>query len=888
MMKELTYKMAQPAISQLVYRDTALPIDVRVSDMVARMTLEEKISQMGFTAPEVKRLGISAHNWWNECLHGLGRAGTATVFPQAIGLGATWNPDLVHRVAMVTSDEARAKHHEAQRRDMGQMYTGLTYWSPNVNIFRDPRWGRGQETYGEDPYLTASVGVAFIKGLQGDDPQYLKLAATAKHYAVHSGPEHSRHHFDAAASEQDMRETYLPAFEACVKAAKVASVMGAYNRVNGEPACASPTLLEQILRREWGFDGYVVSDCGAILDIYAHHKVVDTPEEAAALAVKNGCELNCGEVYHALLDAVAQELITEDQIDLAVKRLLTARFRLGMFDPPDQVPYAQIPYTAIDAPAHRQLALQTAREAIVLLKNDERLLPLSKDLRAIAVIGPNADDVKSLLGNYHGTPAEPVTPLEGIRRKVAPTTKVYYAQGCAFADGIPPLDVISSDCLRPADASAGTTGLSAAYYGEANFEGEPLLRRVDPAVDFVWKDTSPLNGRWGDPFAIRWTGYLVPPAGGVYTLGVEGFNGYSLYLDGELIISRDDIHHPVRVTKPVTLEAGRRYHVRLDHVSRGLDPQIKLLWSMPGVDYEARAIEAAKNADVVVLAMGLSPWLEGEEMPAKGNGFAGGDRTDIALPRPQAALIKQIHALGKPVVLVLLNGSAVAVSWEAEHIPAIVEAWYPGQASGDAIADVLFGDYNPAGRLPVTFYRSVDDLPPFEDYRMEGRTYRYFRGKPLFAFGHGLSYTAFEYSSLQIDRASVEAGGEVVVSFDVTNTGDRAGDEVAQLYTRRAAASGPSKTLAGFTRIALQPGERKTLAFTLHTHQLAVYDDAAQCVVLPGRVEVMAGGASDDLPLAGQFEITGRASVPADKVFFSQTEVSNHPEITPQVLGRIV
>jgi beta-glucosidase len=839
------------------------------------MTLEEKISQMVHDAPAIERLDVPEYNWWNECLHGVGRAGIATVFPQAIGLAATWNPDLMHQIATVISDEARAKHHEAVRRGIREIYTGLTFWSPNINIFRDPRWGRGQETYGEDPYLTAQMGVVFVEGLQGDDPRYLKLVATPKHYAVHSGPESDRHHFDARVDERDMRETYLPAFEACVKEAKAACVMGAYNRLNGEPCCASPTLLQKILRQEWGFDGYVVSDCGAIVDIYAHHKVVNTSEQAAALAVKTGCELNCGEVYPALLDAVQQGLISEDIIDRAVKRLFTARFRLGMFDPPEQVPYTQIPYEIIDSPEHRELALRAARESIVLLKNEDGLLPLRKDLDSIAVIGPNADDLQALLGNYSGTPVKAVTPLEGIRKKISPSAKLYYAPGCELVDGIPQLEAIPSTHLRPADADANEMGLTADYYDNPKFEGEPVLSRVDPAIDFIWKDTTPLAGQLGDGFAVRWTGFLVPPASGVYSLGVSGFSKYNLYLDDDLIAEYEDIHYPVLKTKEVELEAGRFYSIRLDYVSQGLDPQVQLLWSPPGVDHEAGALEAAEKADVVIAVMGLSPRLEGEEMPVKVEGFVGGDRTDITLPRPQEELLRQIYALGKPVVLVLLNGSVLAVNWAAEHIPAIVEAWYPGQAGGDAIADVLFGDYNPAGRLPVTFYKSVEHLPPFEDYQMEGRTYRYFCGEPLFPFGHGLSYTTFEFDKLHIDQPEVKVGGKIAVRADVTNTGDRTGDEVVQLYVRHrdATVTRPVKELKGFKRITLHPGERKTVTFTLHTHQLGLYDEAMQFVIQPGLIEVMVGNASDQLPLTGTFEIVGRSADIADKVFFSDVNV---------------
>jgi len=837
------------------------------------MTLEEKISQMVFDAPAIERLGTPAYNWWNECLHGVGRAGVATVFPQAIGLAATWNPDLMHQIATVISDEARAKHHEAARRGIREIYTGLTFWSPNINIFRDPRWGRGQETYGEDPYLTAQMGVSFVKGLQGDDPRYLKLVATPKHYAVHSGPESNRHSFDAQVNERDLRETYLPHFEACVKEAGAYSIMGAYNRTNGEACCASRTLLQKILRDEWGFDGYVVSDCGAIRDIWKYHKLVETPAEAAALAVKEGCDLNCGETYPALLAAVEQGLIEEAAINQAVRRLFTARFRLGMFDPPEQIPYAKIPYEVIDSPEHRALALRAARESIVLLKNEGNLLPLPKDLASIAVIGPNADDLQVLLGNYSGTPAKAVTPLDGIRKKLSSSAKLYYAQACGLADGVPPLEVIPATHLYPAGADANETGLRAAYYDNPKFEGEPVLNQVDRVIDFIWKDTTPLTGQWGDSFAVRWTGFLVPPASGTYRLGVNGFSAYSLYLDGELVVDYQDIHHPVLKTGEVELEAGRFYSLQLDYVSQGLDPQVQLLWSPPGVSHEDRALEAAEKADVVVAVMGLSPRLEGEEMPVKVGGFVGGDRTDIQLPRPQEELLRQIHVLGKPVVLILLNGSALAVSWAAEHIPVIVEAWYPGQAGGDAIADVLFGDYNPAGRLPVTFYKSVEDLPPFEDYQMEGRTYRYFREEPLFAFGHGLSYTTFEFDNLHIDPPQVQVGGQVAVSVDVTNTGDRTGDEVVQLYVRHPYATvlRPIKELKGLKRITLEPGERKTVTFTLHTYQLGYYDEAVRYVVQPGTVEVMVGCSSEHLPLTGALEIIGQTTDAGDdKVFFSR------------------
>ncbi|MBN1995869.1 MAG: glycoside hydrolase family 3 C-terminal domain-containing protein [Anaerolineae bacterium] len=856
------------------YQDVRLSIEKRVADLVSRMTLAEKVSQMLFDAPAIERLDVAKHNWWNECLHGVGRSGVATVFPQAIGLAATWNPNLIHRMAIATSNEARAKHHATARRSIREIYTGLTFWTPNVNIFRDPRWGRGQETYGEDPYLTACMGVAFVKGIQGDDPKYLKLAATPKHYAVHSGPEPERHHFDAQVSEREMREFYLPAFEACVKEARAVSIMGAYTRANGEPCCASPTLLEKILRREWGFDGYVVSDCWAIIDIYQHHRVVKTPEEAAALAVKAGCDLNCGSTYPALLDAVDQGLIDEATIDQAVKRLFTARFRLGMFDPPEQVPYAQIPFEVIDSPEHRALALQTTRESIVLLKNENQTLPLPKNLKSMAVIGPNADSLPALLGNYNGTPAKGVTPLEGIRQKISANTTLYYAQGCEIAEGVPPLRIIPPTYLRPADAEAGVMGLTAAYYDNPGFKGKPVQIQVDPVVNFIWKGTTPLTGQWADHFAVRWTGYLAPPVSGRYQLGVNGFSSYRLYLDDRLLVEYKDIHHPVLKAQDVELEAGRFYRIQLDYVSAGLDPQVKLFWAMPQVDYKTQALEVAQKAEVVVMVMGLSPNLEGEEMPVHVQGFAGGDRTDIALPRPQEELLKQIHALGKPVVLILLNGSALAVNWAAQNIPAIVEAWYPGQAGGEALADVLFGDYNPAGRLPVTFYKSINDLPPFENYHLEGHTYRYFRGEPLFAFGHGLSYTTFKYSNLKLSAKTIRPDEPISISLQITNTGERAGDEVVQLYVQDVEASVPRplKELKGFQRLSLEPGEKKTIVFTLSPGQLAFYNDELKLIIEPGLLKVLIGSSSEDIRLVGEFNIAGEMIEIAQKTFFSTVE----------------
>jgi beta-glucosidase len=626
-------------------------------------------------------------------------------------------------------------------------------------------------------------------------------------------------------------------------------------------------LLERILRQEWGFAGYAASDCGAIKDIYAHHKAAATPAEAAAAAVKAGCDLNCGEVYPALLGAVEEGLIDEETIRLSVRRLFTARFRLGMFDPPEEVPYARIPFQVVDSPPHRELARGSARESIVLLKNEGALLPLSKNLESIAVIGPNADDQAALIGNYSGTPSHAVTILEGISTRVSPETKVLYAPGCGAAYGRPPLEPVPSSCLRadgPRSALA-RMGLTGSYYDKEDFQEEPALRRIDPLIDFIWKATTPVTGVPGDLFSVVWTGYLIPPVNGKYTLGVDGGERYALYLDGEPVVDLEFWYNPLSRVAEVELEAGRLYRLRLEyaHLHRDHDPQVRLLWAIPGTDHLGQAVEAASRAETVVVALGLSAGLEGEEMPVDVPGFKGGDRTDIRLPAPQEALLKRIHKLGKPTVLVLLSGGALAVEWAAKNVPAILQAWYPGQAGGEAVADVLFGDYSPAGRLPVTFYRSVDDLPPFEDYRMEGRTYRYFRGEPVYPFGYGLSYTRFAYSNLRLNSESISLdeleadGSPITVTVQVENVGQRAGDEVVQVYVSDLEASVPVpiRQLAAFTRIHLAAGEKKTVTLPVRARQFSLIDDEGRLVVEPGTFEVAVGGAQPGTSGAGVPEV---------------------------------
>lgn len=857
-----------------LYLDTQRSFEERAADLVSRMTLDEKIAQMQNDAPAIPRLKVPAYEWWNEALHGVARAGSATVFPQAIGLAATFDPELMHEIATAISDEARAKHQEADRHGQHARYQGLDFWSPNINIFRDPRWGRGQETYGEDPYLTSRMGVAFVTGMQGDDSRYLKAGATAKHYAVHSGPESERHHFDVHPSEQDLYETYLPAFQALVQEGRVSAVMGAYNRVNGESASASPRLLEQILRKDWGFKGYIVSDCDSVEDIYRQHRIVASAEAGAALALKSGLDLNCGKTYAALAGAVNQGLVTEAQIDVSVRRLMLARMQLGLFDPPAQVKWAQIPYSANQSPRNDQLALRAAESSIVLLKN-QGLLPLSRDIGTLAVVGPTADDVMSLLGNYYGTPAAPVTVLQGVRAAVGPKTRVLYSRGADLVEGREEPRAgaaIESEYLRPA-ADSHEHGLKGEYFNGRDFAGEPSLTRIDPRVSFRWDRGSPTDdlvaqgqlsaakALGNDNFCIRWTGQLLPPKSGKYELTVGADDGFRLYIGGKLVIDNWQINSRMQ-SKSVALDlqAGKPYDIKLEYFENIRDAEVRLAWRLPGARpaFE-EAMAAAKQADVVVFVGGLTGDVEGEEMEVDYPGFAGGDRTDLKLPASQEKLLEAIQATGKPVVLVLTAGSALAVDWAREHVPAILMAWYPGQRGGTAVADILFGNANPAGRLPVTFYTAAEKLPAFDDYNMKGRTYRYFEGQPLYPFGHGLSYTRFEYSHLEIDHSKITADQPVQVSLDVRNAGARAGDEVVQLYVREVAPKERRalKSLRAIQRVTLKAGETRHVRFSLLPSRDFTHYDAGnrRYAVAGGQYELQAGASSADIRLTSSVSV---------------------------------
>lgn len=710
------------------FMDHTLPFEERVEDIVSRMTLEEKISQMFNDAVKIPRLNVPKYNWWNECLHGVASEGYATVFPQAIGLAATWNIKLMFTIATAISDEARAKHHEAVRNGKRKIFGGLTFWSPNVNLFRDPRWGRGQETYGEDPFLSSKMGVAFVKGIQGVDPKYFKAIATPKHYVVHSGPESLRHEFNAEVSKKDLWETYLPAFEACIKESKAYSIMGAYNRTNGDPCCASKPLLQDILRDKWGFEGYVVSDCWAIPNIYKDHKIVETAAEAAALAINAGCDLFCNMFYanprrkkrywQWMKDAIEMGLLTEETIDKSVKRLFTARFKLGMFDPPEVVKYQQIPFEVNDCEEHRQLALKAARESIVLLKNENKILPLNKDIKSLAVIGPNADSRSVLLGNYNGQPSKYISFLQGIKMKVSSETEVYFAKGCELTDK-----------------------------------------------------------------------------------SKEGFD---------------------------------------------------------------EAIKIAKKSEVVIMVLGISAKYEGEEGQAR-ESEAMGDRVHMNLPGVQEDLLKIIYETTKQIIVVLNSGSALSVNFAKENIPAIIQTWYPGEEGGTATADVIFGDYNPAGRLPITFYKFVEQLPDFKDYSMENRTYRYFKGEPLYSFGFGLSYTKFKYSNLEIKPVEAHTNKDIKVSVNIQNIGKYPGDEVAQLYISNKSVSCrvPIRELKGFKRIHLKVGETKSISFNLEPYHFSHVREDGKRVLEPGKFNVSIGGcqsgfSEDNLNIvSGNLQLSG-------------------------------
>ena len=862
------------------YRDAAQPLNRRVEELVDRMTLPEKVSQMQNDAPAIPRLGIPAYNWWNEGLHGVARSGYATVFPQAIGLAAAWDVDLMHQVATTISTEARAKYNDAIRHGNHSIYYGLTFWSPNINIFRDPRWGRGQETYGEDPFLTGRLGVAFVTGLQGDDRNYLKVVATPKHFAVHSGPESDRHRFNVTPSLYDLEDTYLPAFRATITEGRADSAMCAYNAVDGVPDCANHELLQNILRQQWGFSGYVTSDCGAISDFYSkdgHHYSPDKAHAAAA-GVLAGTDTSCGTEYAALTQAVKEKLLPESAIDKAVKRLFTARFQLGMFDPPSKVPYNRIPFSENDSPAHQALALQAARKSMVLLKDANGILPLSDSIHTLAVIGPNATSLAALEGNYNGTPSRPILPLDGIIAELGTHTKVVYAQGTPY-DAQLPLPVPRTAFHPRADASE--FGWKGEYFANTTFRGKPRMTRTDKQIDFDWNAASPGPGIPMANFGVRWTGTVTAPQPGEYPFNItfaqcgpcSDRESYTVYFDGQEVAARSsDEKNPWRssANPPFTLHFidTKPHAIRIDytHHSPLFGAGLTLRWQPPAGSLLPEAVAAAKQADAVVAFVGLSPELEGEEMPVHVEGFAGGDRTKIDLPSAQQQMLQAVAATGKPLIVVLMNGSALAIDWAEQHAAAILEAWYPGESGGQAIAETLSGKNNPAGRLPVTFYTSSRQLPAFTDYSMRERTYRFFHGQPLYRFGYGLSYTHFAYANLHLSSTTLNAGDTLTAEVDVKNAGDRAGDEVAELYITppTPGPEGLIYALKGFQRVSLAPNESRHLTFKLDPRRLSQVDANGKRSVPPGSYTVAVGGSQpvDNKDLVARFVVSGNKSLP--------------------------
>jgi beta-glucosidase len=825
------------------FQNPTLSFDVRVNDLVSKLSLQEKVAQMLNSAPAIPRLGIPAYDWWNEVLHGVARTPyKVTVYPQAIAMAATFDTNSLKTMADYSALEGRAIYNKAiAEGKSGQRYVGLTYWTPNINIFRDPRWGRGQETYGEDPFLTAMLGKAFVRGLQGTDKKYLKAAACAKHYAVHSGPEPLRHVFNATASNYDLWDTYLPAFEELIVNANVAGVMCAYNAYQGQPCCASDILMNNILRNQWKFKGYVTSDCWAIDDFFKNHKTHPDAASASADAVLHGTDIDCGTAaYKSLVEAVQRGLITEKQIDVSVKRLFKIRFQLGMFDPVSMVKYAQTPVSILESAAHKAHALKMARQSIVLLKNENNTLPLSKTIKKIAVLGPNADNSIAVLGNYNGTPSQIVTALKGIRDKVGAGVEVMYEKAVNFTN---------DTLLQYADVSNqysfdGKQGIKAQYFSNKELSGAPVLTRTESKLDNFWQEGEIVTGTLkAYNFSARYTTDFKATSTGEITFEVDADDGYRFLIDGKEQLDAWTRNRWGARTVKLQTEQNKIYRLVLEYYQAEGKASVSLrAGNYMRTNFTALA-DRLKNADAIIYVGGISPQLEGEEMRVDYPGFNGGDRTSIKLPQVQTELMKALQSTGKPLVFVMMTGSAIAIPWEAENVPAIVNSWYGGQSAGTAIADVLFGDVNPAGRLPVTFYKSDEDLVDFNDYSMENRTYRYFKGQPLYGFGHGLSYTTFKYDMLKVPPLVMQRKN-ALVSVRVTNTGTRDGDEVVQLYVAHTNNSfkAPERALKGFKRIALKAGESKVVQFTLTPKALSVVDFAGKTKQFPGKILVSVGG----------------------------------------------
>ncbi len=829
--------------------NSRLPFEQRVNDLVKRLTLEEKVAQMLNAAPAVPRLGIPAYDWWNEVLHGVARTPfKVTVYPQAVAMAATFDTNSLHKMADYSALEGRAIYNKAvESGRTNERYLGLTYWTPNINIFRDPRWGRGQETYGEDPFLTAMLARAFVRGLQGEDPKYLKAAACAKHFAVHSGPEPSRHSDNFNPSTYDLWDTYLPAFKELITKANVAGVMCAYNAVNTQPCCANDELMNDILRKQWKFTGYVTSDCWAIDDFFKYHKTHKDATVAAVDAVMHGTDLECGvAVYKTLVDAVKNGLIKESQLDISLQRLFMIRYRLGMFDPVSMVKYAQTPSSVLESPQHKAHALKMAQQSIVLLRNENKILPLSKNIKKIAVIGPNASNNISVLGNYNGIPSRIVTVLDGIKDKLGKNTEIIYHKA---------INLTNDTLLNYTDETEryswdGRQGFKAEYFDNRELKGNPVLSKTENKIDHAWQRGDILSGNLkAANFSARFTALYTAKENGSTTFEVEANDGYRLLVNGKEVLNAWLRNRWGARTYKLKTQKDSAYKIELEYWQGDEEAYVALrTGNYAPTDFTALG-NSLRDVDAIVFVGGISPQLEGEEMEVNAPGFNGGDRTSILLPAVQTQLMKALKATGKPVVFVMMTGSAIAIPWEAENIPAIINAWYGGQSAGTAVADVLFGDYNPAGRLPVTFYKSDSDLPGFSDYSMKGRTYRYFTGDVLYPFGYGLSYTSFKYEMLKMP-ATIAKNKNLVVTVKLTNTGTKAGEEVVQLYVTHPQASVPAplKSLKGFQRVNLKAGETKWLTFALTPADLSLVSGSGTSLQPKGKVSISVGGGQPGVP----------------------------------------
>jgi beta-glucosidase len=853
-----------------VYLNTALPAEQRAADLVHRLTVEEKVSQLVNQSRAVPRLNIPAYDWWSEALHGVQRPGV-TEYPEPVGLAATFDPDSIHRMATQIGIEARIKHLQAVRAGHSNVFEGLDFWAPNVNIFRDPRWGRGQETYGEDPFLSGRLAVAYVTGMQGDDPKYYRVISTPKHFAVHSGPEPTRHTADVMVSKHDEVDTYLPAFRAAVTEGKAGSVMCAYNSINGQPACVNEFLLQDQLRGKWGFQGYVVSDCDAIVNIYRDHHFTKTQPEASALAIQRGMDNECIDFakvnddhdYRPYLDAYKQGILKESEIDTALIRLYTARMKLGMFDPPETVPYSKIDEKELESAEHRGLAHALANESMVLLKNDGTL-PLRKGALKIAVVGPLADQTKYLLGNYNGSPSHTVSVLEGLKAEF-PEAKITFVPGTQFlrTDG----DPIPSSALTTPE---GQPGLTVKFSSGGGFRGGgiPLANKTMSTVDLTDVGV-PQEAAGKFPLTVEWDGFLTAGETGEYNIGVRAKGNSAMIMIGGKPLAMEylDAEHAQAKAGHIHLEQGKKEALRVRYELNEKGPvDAHVFWAKYEPKPSPEAIAAAKDADVVVAVLGITGDLEGEEMPVNEDGFKGGDRTSIDLPKPEEALLEAVKATGKPVVLVLANGSALAVNWANEHVNAILESWYAGEEGGSAVAETLSGKNNPAGRLPVTFYTGIEQLPPFADYAMQNRTYRYFKDKPLYPFGYGLSYTSFSYSNLQLPKAAIGADDPLNATVTITNSGKREGDEVAQLYLTFPNLPGaPLRALRSFRRVHLKPGESQKVKFELKDRDLSMVSEKGEPIIAEGAYTVSIGGGQPNTgapSVMGKFRVSGTKSLP--------------------------